>query len=107
MSSYSIVLAPMATIMIADYYIVKSRRMDVTALYDPRGRYRFTGGWNWRAFVALAIAIGPNMPGMVNAIAPNIEIGNVQYIFMISNIWGIVSKCHFPAPLLVIMDGRL
>jgi NCS1 family nucleobase:cation symporter-1 len=92
MASYSIVLAPMASIMIADYYIVKSRKMDVTALYDPHGRYRFSNGWNWRAFVALIVAIGPNLPGMINAIQPSISIGNIRYIYMISNIWGIVSE---------------
>lgn len=93
MASYSIVLAPMAAILAADYFLVKRRMIDIPALYDPNGRYRFYKGWNWRAFVALLLAIAPNLPGMINAIQPNIAIGNIRYIYMVSNIWGATSKC--------------
>jgi len=37
-------LGPFAGIMIADYYIVHKCRVDVPAMYDPNGRYRYTYG---------------------------------------------------------------
>ncbi|CAK7224800.1 hypothetical protein SBRCBS47491_005676 [Sporothrix bragantina] len=65
MGGYAVFLAPIAGIMAADYWIVKNRHVDVPALYDPHGRYRYRGGVNWRALMALLLAIGPNMPGLI------------------------------------------
>lgn len=47
--------------MASDYYFIKRQRLDVPALYDPHGAYRFVGGTNWRAVVALVVSIAPNM----------------------------------------------
>lgn len=83
----------MAAILAADYFLIKRRRIDVPAMYDPHGRYRYAKGWNWRAFAALLIAIAPNLPGMINAIQPKIKIGKIRYVYLVSNIWGATSKC--------------
>ncbi|KAK8866184.1 hypothetical protein IAR55_001335 [Kwoniella newhampshirensis] len=88
MSSYSIVLAPIAAIMAVDFFFVKKSKVDIYELYKPDGIYRFSKGWNWRAYIALAIAIAPNLPGMINAINSTVSIGNVRYIYMVSNIAG-------------------
>ncbi|ORY20788.1 permease for cytosine/purines, uracil, thiamine, allantoin-domain-containing protein [Naematelia encephala] len=88
MASYSIVLAPIAMLLSVDFWIVKKSKINIYELYKPDGIYRFTKGWNWRAYIALACAIGPNMPGMVNAINSNIDIGNVHYLYMLSNCVG-------------------
>ncbi|CAK7235703.1 hypothetical protein SCUCBS95973_009357 [Sporothrix curviconia] len=61
-------LAPIAGIMAADYWVVKCRHVDVPALYDPHGRYRYRGGVNWRALLTLLLAIGPCMPGLIYAV---------------------------------------
>jgi NCS1 family nucleobase:cation symporter-1 len=61
---YSALLGPIAGIMLTDYFLVRRTRLDVDALYDPRGTY---AGVNWRAIVALALAVAPNLPGFVNA----------------------------------------
>jgi len=86
MSSYSIVLAPVAGLMAVDFFFVKRQKLDIYELYRPDGIYRFSKGWNWRAYVALACAVGPNLPGMINAINPAIEIGNIKWIYMVSNL---------------------
>ncbi|EXJ94875.1 hypothetical protein A1O1_03274 [Capronia coronata CBS 617.96] len=89
MNSYSIILAPMAAILSADYVFVKKSKIDVPELYNrARGIYRFKGGFNWRAAVALVCAIGPNMPGMVNAINPAVKIGGAKYVYAIADIFG-------------------
>ncbi|KAI5477300.1 NCS2 allantoate transporter [Pseudohyphozyma bogoriensis] len=92
MGSYAIVLAPIAAILCADFYLVKGQKIDVPALYDPNGIYRYgnTLGINWRALVALVVSIGPNMPGMINALNSSIDIGNVKYLYAIACIFGMV-----------------
>lgn len=50
--------------MVADYWLVKKRRYDIPALYDPYGKYRFTGGCNWRAAVAFLVSAVPLLPGL-------------------------------------------
>lgn len=95
MSSYSIVLAPIAVIMVTDFFLVKKQKVDIYELYKPHGIYRFSKGWNWRAYIALSAAVAPNLPGMVNAINASIDIGNIKYVYMVSNIVGNTSSCLF------------
>lgn len=80
MDSLGIFLAPIIAISVADYWIVKRRRCDVPALYDPRGRYRYWRGTNWRAVVALLCAIGPTFPSLVENVDAGISIGGAQYV---------------------------
>jgi hypothetical protein len=77
MASYSIVLAPIAALMAFDFFVIKHRRVDIYQLYRPHGIYRFVGGWNWRSYVALVIAVVPNLPGMINAIDATVSPNRV------------------------------
>lgn len=61
---YSALLGPIAGIMIADYFILRRTRLDADALYDAGGPF---AGVNWRAVIALALAVLPNLPGFINA----------------------------------------
>jgi len=63
---YSALLGPIAGIMLCDYYVIRRTRLNVEALYDPAGEY---AGINWRAVVALVVAVLPNLPGFINAVA--------------------------------------
>lgn len=45
-------LGSIAGVLVADYWILRRTRLDLLALYDPRGAYRYAGGWNWRAVAA-------------------------------------------------------
>lgn len=92
MASYSIVLAPIAMMMVIDFYIVKGQKYDIYELYRPHGIYRYVKGFNWRAYVALACCLGPNLPGMIHAISPTTYIGNIQYVYMVSNLVAYVSE---------------
>ncbi|HVY60820.1 MAG TPA: NCS1 family nucleobase:cation symporter-1 [Planctomycetota bacterium] len=49
---YSGGLASIAGVLIADYWIVRRRRLDLAALYEPAGRYRYGSGWSWPAVAA-------------------------------------------------------
>ena len=61
---YSALLGPIAGIMLCDYYLIRRTRLDVDALYNHTGMYK---RWNWRALVALLVAVAPNLPGFINA----------------------------------------
>ena len=46
---------------------MRRQRLHLAALYDPRGEYSYGNGFNWRAIIALAIAVLPVIPGFVRA----------------------------------------
>ncbi len=62
---YSALLGPIGGIMIADYFVLRRRVLDVPALYDPDGPYRYSGGWSLAAVAAFALAVAPNLPGFL------------------------------------------
>jgi NCS1 family nucleobase:cation symporter-1 len=62
---YSALLGPVGGIMIADYFVCRRRTLDVTALYDPAGKYRFSRGISWVALAALLLGILPSLPGFL------------------------------------------
>ena len=70
LTGYGALLGPIAGILIADYWLVRGTLLDLDALYEGDGEYRYAGGWNWKAVAALAIGILPNFPGFLHAAAP-------------------------------------
>ncbi|MBC8009552.1 MAG: NCS1 family nucleobase:cation symporter-1 [Burkholderiales bacterium] len=67
---YGALLGPIAGIMIADYFVIRKKQLDVAGLYDPHGPYRFTNGFSLAALAALALAVLPNIPGFLSAAFP-------------------------------------
>jgi NCS1 family nucleobase:cation symporter-1 len=51
-------IGPLYGVLIADYYLVKRRRVDVDALYtlDPNGKYHYKKGYNPIAITATAVS---------------------------------------------------
>jgi NCS1 family nucleobase:cation symporter-1 len=64
---YSGLMGAIAGIMICDYWVLRRQRLDLAGLFNPRGPYHYTNGFNWRAILALAIAIAPVIPGFLRA----------------------------------------
>lgn len=57
MNNYGMILAPIAAIFVADYYLCKGRRIDVAALYaGDKGRYWYNNGINWAAIIAWVVS---------------------------------------------------
>lgn len=51
------ILGPVAAILVADYFVVKKKRINVKALYDEHDdTYTYYKGWNWRAIVSWVLA---------------------------------------------------
>lgn len=90
MSAYAIFMAPLASLLLADYWIVKKRRYDVPALYDPDGIY---GKCNWRSLIILMGVIIPLMPGLAQRVTPdNVTIPNgMRNLFAINYMYGFIS----------------
>jgi nucleobase:cation symporter-1, NCS1 family len=55
MSLFGNVFAPVAGILVFDYLFVRNMRIDVAALYDPKGSYRYWFGFNPIAITWTAI----------------------------------------------------
>ncbi len=54
---YSSFLGPIAGILIADYFVVRKKELDVKALYTRGGEYEYSKGFNPKAIIALAAGI--------------------------------------------------
>jgi nucleobase:cation symporter-1, NCS1 family len=62
---YSGLLGPIAGTMIADYFIVRKRQLNVDDLYRRPGLYEYSNGVNWRAVLSLALGIVVALVGTV------------------------------------------
>lgn len=63
--AYSSLLGPIGGIMIADYYFIRKQQLVVSEMYEPKGQYGFTNGFNKFAIIALLLGILPNVPGFL------------------------------------------
>jgi nucleobase:cation symporter-1, NCS1 family len=62
---YSGFLGPIAGVLVADYFVVHKKVIQVDDLYRRGGAYEFTGGFNFRAIAALAAGIAVALVGLV------------------------------------------
>jgi NCS1 family nucleobase:cation symporter-1 len=62
---YSGGLGSIAGVLIADYWFVRKKRLELGDLYRPQGAYTYTRGWNWPAIVATLIGCALAWIGLV------------------------------------------
>jgi nucleobase:cation symporter-1, NCS1 family len=62
---YSGLLGPIAGIMIADYFVVRSRMLNADALYRRGGIYEYSRGFNYRALTALVLGVAVALVGLL------------------------------------------
>ncbi|KAK7211583.1 hypothetical protein V2G26_018761 [Clonostachys chloroleuca] len=95
MSGYAIILGPFAGIMVADYYLVRRKELDVIELYDSQGKYRYNKfGVNWRAFVVFFSVFIPLLPGLARVVSPSsvsIDMG-LRHLYSISWLFGFITS---------------
>ncbi|HEX7961372.1 MAG TPA: NCS1 family nucleobase:cation symporter-1 [Terriglobales bacterium] len=65
LGGYAAVLGPVAGIMICDYFVIRRKRLVVNDLYLRGGEYEYSGGFNWRAILALCIGSAIALMGLV------------------------------------------
>ncbi len=61
--AYSSLLGPVGGILIADYYFIRKKLLNLDDLYRFGGTYGYTNGFNLKAIIALVLGILPNVPG--------------------------------------------
>ena len=86
MNAYGTILAPIAAIFIADYWVVKQKRVDVAGLFKGAdGRYWYSNGVNWAAVIAwVAAFILPLLPYF------GLSGGFLGFVNMINYVWSFV-----------------
>ena len=65
-------MGPIFGVMMVDYYLIAKGAVNVPALYQENGEYRYSGGWNWAAIGAAVIgalfsSILPNFTSLLPA----------------------------------------
>ncbi|KAJ7082975.1 NCS1 nucleoside transporter family [Mycena epipterygia] len=73
LSSFAVFLGPATGLMVADYVIVRKRKLRLSHLYMPSSEsiYWYTAGVNIRAVVAWTMGVWPLIPGFVVAVQNN------------------------------------
>lgn len=64
---YSGLMGAIGGIMICDYFVLRNKKLELAELFKTDGIYSYSRGFNWRAVVALVIAILPVVPGFLRA----------------------------------------
>ncbi|KAH9960641.1 cytosine-purine permease [Russula dissimulans] len=80
-NGYTVFIAPITGIILTDYWLVHRTRVDVPAMYRPRGRYWYTYGVNWRAAVAMAVSVPPTLPGFIDNVKGTVSTGAGPRLF--------------------------
>ncbi|TKY53014.1 Purine-uracil permease NCS1 [Spatholobus suberectus] len=85
---YSALMGPIAGIVLADYYIIRKTNLNVSDLYSrsPYGAYRYSGGFNVAAIVALVIGILPVVPGFLQKVGIATSVPHT-FVVIYNNAW--------------------
>lgn len=65
---YSALLGAIGGILIADYFLVRKKVLDMKGLYERGGPYWYGSGFHTPAMIALVAGIAPNVPGFLGTI---------------------------------------
>jgi NCS1 nucleoside transporter family len=78
------VAAPLTGVVLADYLFVKGGRIDVEALFDPAGRYRYLNGVNVAALLSIAAGVAAYslVPDAWLKVAWGVGIGAAAYLVL-------------------------
>jgi len=108
LGAYSVFLSPMTGLMVSQYYVIQKRYFKVADIYvgDKRSIYWYTGGVNWRAFVAFFSGVAPCITGFVGAVSPRpvskaaARLYDINYVlgFAIAFLVNWVLHYLFPVP---------
>ncbi len=76
------VAAPLTGVILADYVVLNRSQIEVEALFDPAGRYRYLNGVNAQAIASVAVGVGVYyaLPQSWLKIAWGIGVGALAYL---------------------------
>jgi nucleobase:cation symporter-1, NCS1 family len=64
---YSGLMGAIGGVMICDYWAIRKQNLSLKDLFLENGIYRYSNGVNWRAVIAMILAIAPVVPGFLRA----------------------------------------
>lgn len=74
---YSGLMGAIGGILICDYWLIRRQKLNLAELFNARGIYSYSNGFNLRAVVALILAIAPVVPGFLRAAStPGGQVAN-------------------------------
>jgi NCS1 family nucleobase:cation symporter-1 len=82
--AYSALLGPIGGILIADYFVCRRCKLNVTALYQTHGEYRFTNGFSIVALISLVIGVLPSLPGFlvnINVLSAESILASLAHLY--------------------------
>ncbi|EWG41229.1 hypothetical protein FVEG_03375 [Fusarium verticillioides 7600] len=82
LSAYSVFLGPIIGIQVCDYWLIRSRRIKLSDLYNPGpdSIYWFSCGFNPRSFIAWFLGFATQLPGFAAAVTPDkIKVGEAWH----------------------------
>lgn len=62
---YSALLGPIAGIVLVDYFVIRRTVLNLDALYQRKGEYGYSHGYNPKAIIAFVLGVLPNIPGFL------------------------------------------
>jgi NCS1 family nucleobase:cation symporter-1 len=76
LSAYSVLLAPFIGVIMSDYYILRRGLLSIPDLYTMgrEGCYWYTGGINYRAFIAYVAGLLMNIVGFAGAVGADVSL---------------------------------
>jgi purine-cytosine permease-like protein len=74
--------APLTGVVLADYLFLQRQRIDVPALFDPHGRYRYLRGVNLTAVTAVAVGVSVYyiVPQSWIKVVWGVAVGGIVYL---------------------------
>ena len=95
------VAAPLTGVILADYLVSKRRRLDLEALFDPDGAYRYVKGVNLAAVAAVAagVAVYYALPHELLKVALGVASGGAGYLALTRPWAGLPPVRTRPTPL--------
>ncbi|XP_065857734.1 purine-uracil permease NCS1 [Euphorbia lathyris] len=85
---YSALMGPIGGILLADYYLIRGRKLSVEDLYSlsPNGVYFYCGGFNLVAIFALLFGVFPVIPGFLENVGIVSKVPGV-FVGIYNNAW--------------------
>ena len=97
-SSFSIFLAPIMGVMVADFYLIRRMRLKLSELYRSHGDFWYSGGVNWRAFPAWIVGWAPTVGGLALASNPKLSGPRVLYqLYFVAFFYGTPKSAFSPS----------
>lgn len=62
--TYGAVLGPVVGVLLADYYALRGKRLNLEGLYQVDGPYRYQSGFHVNAFISLGLGVGLVLSGL-------------------------------------------